>query len=106
MLKQQVAEIHCEPHTFMREVGTYGLIDRSLCPKTDGVVAIDAQQRRADKNLVSLSLWYGHSTRDKSVRMFANQFSEQPPIPFVRWPPPSRRAVTIYEAVVEHIGTL
>jgi len=106
MLKQQVAEIHCEPHTFVREVGTYGLIDRCLRSKADGVVVMNAQQRGPEENLLDFGLWDSNSACNKSVGMLADQFGKHPPILFARWLPPAGRSVTIDQTVVEHIGAL
>ena len=43
---------------------------------------------------------------EEAIRAFANQFSEQSPVPLVRRSSPLGGPIAIHHAVVEHIGTL
>lgn len=40
------------------------------------------------------------------ARTLAHKFPEESPVPFVRCPPPLRRAISIYQAVIENIRSL
>src|SRR2546423_679598 len=106
MLEQQVAEIDCKTHTFLGELRLDVLVHRELCPKTDCVIPIDSEGGRPKKDLVCLSVGDSRTRLPETAGAYSNQFSEQSPVPLVRWSTPLRRTVSIDEAVVEHIRTL
>ena len=72
-MKEQVTEIHGKPHSFPGIQGAGALIDGSLCPETYGVVAMDAQYRRAEEDLVGLRLRDREAPLDKAVGMLSSK---------------------------------
>lgn|ERR1700688_1693765 len=106
MLEQKIAKIDCDTDTFLRELRLNVLVHRELCSKTDCVVAIDSKRRRPEEYLVRFRVWNYCIRLQEIARPFANQFSEESPVPFVWWPAPLCRTVPIHEAVVEHVGAL
>ena len=106
MLEQKVAKVDCETHTLFREPRLDVLVYRELGSKTHRVVAIDSEGRWPEKDLVCLSVRNYCIRLLKTSRAFANQFSEESPVPFVRCSSPLRWTVSVDEAVVEYIRTL
>ncbi len=106
MLEQKVAKVNCEARTFLRELRLDVLIQRELCSKTDGVVAIDSEGRRPEEYLVCFGAWNYCTRLPQTARAFTDQFSKESPVPFVWRSAPLRRTVSVNEAVIEHIRSL
>jgi hypothetical protein len=106
MLKQQIAEVDREPQIFPGKLRAYIPVNRGLNAKADGVIAIDAQSRRTEKDLVRVCSGHSEAVLCEPLRAFAHQFSEQTPVPFVCFFAPLRRTVAIDKAVVEDVWTL
>ena len=105
MLKQQIAEIGGKAHSFPGEQCAQVLVNGKLRAKADGVVAIDSECRRAEKNLMRLRPSYGGVRLQEQVGTLPHQFTKKPPIPFVRRPAPHLASIMRISAI-RHVNTL
>jgi len=106
VLEEEVAEVQGKTNMLLGERGADILINRELCAEAHGVIVKNSECGRSDENLMSLGIGDRSIRLQESMGAFANQLTEEPPVPFIRRSAPFRWPITVNQTVVEHIRSL